>query len=174
MFWDSSSELHLPKLHHKVFDWQCLLSSPRQQLLPDGRKSSKCNTKIMEHFGRWAPAEAFSGTRIDKIDNGIYKLLRNSVEIAALWEEETQQSIGVFVRSALPMVCAAPRNRPKYGVRLPEPWIQRIQTHCPDWCFLPGHPWAAGRSQLSLAKRPASLTRASTQKSALTIDLRYK
>ena len=56
----------------------------------------------MEHFGRRAPAEAFSGTRIDKIDNGIYKLLRNSVEIAALWEEETQQSIGVFVRSTLP------------------------------------------------------------------------
>ena len=28
--------------------------------------------------------------------------MRNSVKIAALWEEETQQSIGVFVRSALP------------------------------------------------------------------------
>ena len=48
------------------------------------------------------PAEAFSGAGIEKIDNMIYKILRNGMEITTFREEKTQKTVSVFVGAALP------------------------------------------------------------------------
>ena len=79
------------------------------------------------------------------------------MEIAALWEEETQQSIGVFVRSALPWFVRLREidQSMEFGFQSLEfrEFRPIVQTDAFYRDVL-----EAGRSQLSLAKRPASLT----------------
>ena len=65
-----------------------------------GGTSSKCNSRKNVFWS--FPAEAFSGARVDKIDNRIQGLLRNSTEITAFGEEKSQQAVCILICTALP------------------------------------------------------------------------
>ena len=65
-----------------------------------GETSSKCNSRKNVFWS--FPAEAFSRARVDKIDNRIQGLLRNSTEITAFGEEKSQQAVCILICTALP------------------------------------------------------------------------
>ena len=64
--------------------------------------SRKCNIRREENFLRRTPAKTLSWTRVDEINNVLKVLDGNGEKIAALREEETKQTIEVFIAAALP------------------------------------------------------------------------
>ena len=51
---------------------------------------------------RREPAQAFARAEVNGEDNRAKEIGRNSMEITALWKEETKDVIGIFVSTALP------------------------------------------------------------------------
>ena len=71
----------------------------RQKVL--GRLSSKSNSLKEDIEGR-KPAETFAGPVVDQIKDSVKLRLRYLQKVTTLGEEETKQSIGIFIASSLP------------------------------------------------------------------------
>ena len=67
----------------------------------DGRLSSKSNSRKEDIEGR-KPAETFARPVVDQIKDSVKLRLRYLQKVTTLGEEETKQSIGIFIASSLP------------------------------------------------------------------------
>ena len=124
------------------------------------------NVKQVQHPQNvfWSfPTEAFSGARVDKIDNRIQRLLRNSTEITAFGEEKSQKAVCILICTALPRLVRLGKvdQRVKLLFDLPElrKFTAIIQRDAP-YLTRPSAPWpgpvrsGSSESALSSALRP--------------------
>ena len=67
-----------------------------------GQKVKQAQHLGAKNFGRRLPGKTFSRAVIDEHNNSINTLLGNGAKVKALWEEEAQEPICVFICATLP------------------------------------------------------------------------